>query len=418
MLVLTCFFQMAHAQQNPATLQHLTLQQADSLFELHNFQLLAERYNLSSAEAQIIQAKLWDNPNLALAQGAYNPETKQVFQLSGPRSENAVAIQELFRLAGKRGWQIRMARTNAQLEANNFYDLIRTLKHSLSSTFFDLYFQRKDEAMYLQEIESLNQTIKAFQTNMQNGFIAEKEVIRMQALLLSLESDYNDLKNQMVQHEADLRILLGDSSGEIIPILPVQNLIALRPEEVSLGQLLDSAYTHRPDLRQSEETILLNQENLSYQKALAIPDVTLGASYDKRGSYITNYNAATLSFDLPILNRNQGNIKAARAQVKSAEAQLQEHELEVSNQLSASYLQALNTDSLSKSIPINLEATFQRTASKMMAAYTSRTIGLLEFIDFFDAYKETTLQINAILDSKIQALENLNYECGTSVYRF
>lgn len=418
LLLLSCLSLQAAAQLNSNVPQHLTLQQADSLFLVHNYQLLAERYNLSGAEAQIIQAKLWDNPNLSLAQGAYYPEDHTYFNLSGPRSENAVAIQQLFRIAGKRGWQIRMARTNYQWSRSNFYDLIRTLDYSLHSMFFDLYFQHKNENIYRQEIKSLQETVHSFSSGLSKGYISQKEFVRMEALLLSLQSEYSSLQNEILQTESDLSTLLGDSAGNFLPVVQLSFISHLHPGQYSLGALIDSAFRHRPDLEMAQQSILLSHENLSYQKSLAVPDLTLGASYDKRGSYIPNYNAITLSFDLPIFNRNQGNIKAAKARLEYEQEGLRGKVLEIENRISTAYMQALNSDTLTENVPSGLQTDFRNLAGTMLASYKDRTINLLEFIDFFDAYKETSVQINTLMDNKVQALVKLNYECGISLYTF
>ncbi|HEV3412296.1 MAG TPA: hypothetical protein VG101_07450, partial [Puia sp.] len=51
----------------------LTLQQAEKIFLDSNFQLLAQRYNIDVQRALILQAKLWPNPNLSIAQGPIIP---------------------------------------------------------------------------------------------------------------------------------------------------------------------------------------------------------------------------------------------------------------------------------------------------------------------------------------------------------
>ena len=61
---------------------HLTLQEAENQFIQRNFLLLASKYQVSSADAAIIQAKLYPNPNFAIEQGVYNQDTKKWFDLS------------------------------------------------------------------------------------------------------------------------------------------------------------------------------------------------------------------------------------------------------------------------------------------------------------------------------------------------
>lgn len=45
--------------------------------------------------------------------------------------------------------------------------------------------------------------------------------------------------------------------------------------------------------------------NYGYQKAMAVPDLTVIAGYDQQGSFTKNYNSIGIAMDLPFFNRNQ-----------------------------------------------------------------------------------------------------------------
>src|SRR5215831_13675306 len=69
----------------------VTLDEAEKQFLQYNFLLLAAKYQVSVADAAIIQAKLYPNPNFLIEQGAYNPETKKWFDLSST-GQTALAL--------------------------------------------------------------------------------------------------------------------------------------------------------------------------------------------------------------------------------------------------------------------------------------------------------------------------------------
>lgn len=50
----------------------LTIQDADSLFMARNIDLLAEKYNISMADAAVAQARLYHNPVISLEENVYN----------------------------------------------------------------------------------------------------------------------------------------------------------------------------------------------------------------------------------------------------------------------------------------------------------------------------------------------------------
>src|SRR5215470_18190649 len=117
---------------------HITLQDAEMQFLQHNFLLLASKYQVSTADAAIIQAKLYPNPNFAIEQGVYNQDTKKWFDLSST-GETALTLQQIIILAGKRNKQIDIAKINSQISLYQFYDLIRTLRYELRRSFYALH---------------------------------------------------------------------------------------------------------------------------------------------------------------------------------------------------------------------------------------------------------------------------------------
>ena len=66
------------AQSNPLK---LTMKEAEELFRTHNLLLVAEYYNVDMAQAQVVQAKLFDNPIITLEQNIYNRLNGKYFDL-------------------------------------------------------------------------------------------------------------------------------------------------------------------------------------------------------------------------------------------------------------------------------------------------------------------------------------------------
>ncbi|WP_315816688.1 TolC family protein [Paraflavitalea speifideaquila] len=56
----------------------ITLQDAEQLFIQNNLVLLAAKYDVHIAQAQLIQAKLYNNPTLSVSGNLYNPNLKNL----------------------------------------------------------------------------------------------------------------------------------------------------------------------------------------------------------------------------------------------------------------------------------------------------------------------------------------------------
>src|SRR5204862_6336557 len=152
----------------------ITLQEAETQFLQHNFLVLASKYQVSVADAAIIQAKLYPNPNFFIDQGMYNQETKKWFDFSST-GQTELALQQVIILAGKRNKQIDLAKINSQISNYQFYDLIRTLRYQLRTSFFGLYFLRQSISVYDKEIESLSALIDVYSRQYKNGNVAFKD---------------------------------------------------------------------------------------------------------------------------------------------------------------------------------------------------------------------------------------------------
>src|SRR6476469_1783539 len=133
---------VTHAQDTA----RITLAEADARFIQANLQLLAQRYSTDISKAQIIQAKLFDNPNISAEAALVNPVNQKVLDVSNATGQYAIQVQQLIRLAGKRNKQVGIAETNAQLNEYAFFDLVRTLKYSLHSDFFQLYYLQQSSS--------------------------------------------------------------------------------------------------------------------------------------------------------------------------------------------------------------------------------------------------------------------------------
>jgi cobalt-zinc-cadmium efflux system outer membrane protein len=412
------------SQSNPPFTRdtlRLDLFHAEKMFIDSNLQLLAQRYNIDVQRALILQAKLWPNPNLSVAQGPiipiYDPTSQYPHSNFFYKNEFSASISQLILLAGKRNKQIRLAQANTKLAEDQFFDLLRTLKYTLRSDFFNIYYLQESARVYDQEIKALRKVVNAYVQQQGKGYIAEKEVVRIRAQLYSFQAEYLGLINQIMGLESELRLTVQVKSTVYIqPVADSASLTQLDPGKYPLTDMLDSAYHNRTDLRIARTNTDINKLQYDYQKALAVPDLTLSVEYDKQGSYAQNFQALGASIDLPVLNRNQGNIKSARFAIDNTVALQRSTEANVSETITNSLEIAYTQNGLFKTLDTKFSADFERLANAELQAYQKRTIGLLEFLDFYDAFKQNVVQLNTIQYNRVQAFEDLNYYTATSLF--
>ncbi|MDR0791874.1 MAG: TolC family protein [Chitinophagaceae bacterium] len=418
--VLFCTAIAARAQRNdfpPADTLKLTLDSAESRFLRQNLALLAQRYNIDATKALVIQEKLYPNPNFSVSTTLYNGDARKWFP--APFTDNGElsgGITQTILLARKRNKAVKLAEANVKLAEYEFYDLLRTLKYTLRTDFFTIYYLQQSAKVYDTEIQSLQQITKAFAEQQGKGYIAEKEVVRIQAQLYSMQSEYNDLLNQLNDTQSELRLILQEKKLYISPVVDDNTIALLNPLQYSLSALIDTAYKSRTDLMIARANTDINQLNYNYQKSLAVPDLSANIGYDQQGSYIRNFSSVGIAVDLPFFNRNQGNIKNAKKMIDVSIATQKSTEATVEENVYRSLQKALDADKLYKNINPEFSENFERLMREVLTNYQKRNISLLDFLDFYDSYKQNTLQVNSIKLNRVNAFEEINFYTGNQFF--
>ena len=391
------------AQSNPLK---LTMKEAEELFRTHNLLLVAEYYNVDMAQAQVVQAKLFDNPVITLEQNIYNRLNGKYFDF-GKEGESGVQIEQAINLAGQRNKRIRLEKINHQSALLQFEEVARTLNSELKETCVEMYFLTKSVQIYDKEITSLEERI-----------ISLLELSRMQALLLSLKKEKNDAVNELVSKRGNLKMLLNLPVTQEIEILLDETMLS-RLELFSLSLAdLDSLLPSRPDQRLAFSMLEASKANLKLQRSLAAPEFAIQGIYDRAGNFINNYFAVGLSFSVPIFNRNQGNIKSAKLEIEKSLKEKEYTENRANSELYVAYSRLEKAMELYQSADDDLEKNFNRLIEGVNENFRKRNISMLEFVDYYESYKETSLQLYETRKDVFLAMENLNTVVGRNIFNY
>jgi outer membrane protein, heavy metal efflux system len=412
-----CMLAPGGAFSQPETTR-ISIQEAERQFLRNNLQLLAARFNVDAAEAAVTQAKLWTNPNIQIEQNVYNQFTRRYFDFTKD-GNTEVQLQQLFLLAGKRDKQIRLAEINARKAEHTLYDLLRAIRLELRSDIYDLYFLQQSISFYDESSRVIRNTVASVERIYEKRSILLADVLRLKALLFSLDNERLGLMNQIADIEGDLHILLRDTSRAAVYYVPVIRLDALDSMEVDslgLGGLIALAKEQRPDYKIADANVRFEETNLSLQRAMAVPDVTLGGRWSRAGSYIPEYFAVTVAVDLPLFNRNQGNIQVSEKTLEADRALRENAERTVEKEVAVSFHKALQTDRLYKTFDRKFPGEYRTLVEGMVQNYLKRNMTIIEFTDFYESYRTAMLQVNQLQDDRADAFEGLNYATGSDLY--
>lgn len=395
----------------------LNLQEAGQRFSTCNLELIAERYNIDMAEAEVIQARLFENPVISLEQNVYNRLNGKYFDM-GREGEAVVEVEQLIYIAGQRNKRVRVEKLNKEMAVYQFEEVLRTLRSELNTKFIELYYTEKSLSVYDKEIDYLQRLLEVMKEQNEKGNISLLEKSRIQALLLSLQQERNEISNRVISLQGDMKLLLGLNATEVFE--PVFDEAVLKQVDIASIPFieLNNCLAERPDIKMARTNIQVSRANVSLQKSLAFPEVSLKGAYDRAGNFCDNYFAIGLSVSVPIFNRNQGNIKSARLSVLQNTNREELARKQAENELFISYARLEKAIKLYNTSNYELERDFEKIIDGVNSNYSKRNISLLEFIDYYQAYKETCLQLYQTQKDVFLAMEDINTVTGSDVFNY
>ncbi len=413
----------APALTTPTDTLRLTLDQAQARFMQANFQLLAQHFNIDVANAAIRQALLRDNPNLQMEVNAYNPNTGAFFPLQKqtdpvtPTGGTFVAqIQQLIDISGRRSKLVQLSRTGVAVQQAAFEDLLRQARYQLVQAFYNVSAERRKLDFTEQERTQLGRLLAAYRERLRLGVVASYEVTRLELEQQSLERDRADLLNQLTQDQATLRVLLAAPGTVFVAPEGVEFLPAAPASVPALADLEAQAYALRPDLRAATKQATYTEQNLAVQRSLAVPKLMVGADYASQGNTYVHYFGLQTAIDLPVFNRNQGNIQAAKVGIQQSGYALNGVHLQVEQDVASAYEQLQRAITLRQSITPDYLARTASVSRDAVADYNRRLIDLVSFIDKFRAYKEAQLGLIDISSRLLQSEQQINFATNAKVF--
>lgn len=406
----------AGAVEADSTLK-LNIHEAERYLAGHNLRLMAERYSVDQAEARVIQAKLFDNPVFSFEQNVYNRINGRYFDF-GKDGESTIELEQLIYIAGQHNKRVKLEKINHEMSAYQFEEVARTLLGELRQKFVELYFTRRSLTVYDDEIRAIDNLLAIYKAQQEKGNISLLEKSRLEALLLALRQEQGDLNNQMTSLSGEVRLLLGiDGQTQLEPVIDETTPDRVDLSNISFADLL-AHLPERPDIKLAQSRSRASKADLKLQRSLAFPEVSLKGSYDKAGNFINDYWAIGLSVSLPIFNRNQGNIKAAKLAILQNSQQEAYERQQAENELYTSYARLDQAIRLYRSTDLSLANDFSKILDGVNQSFRKRDISLLEFIDYYESYKTTCLRMNDLKREVLQALEEINTVAGANLFDY
>ena len=296
---------------------------------LEDFAALAERSHprlrgaaaaVEAARGKAVQARLYPNPMLAGA----SPQAAGAFsQWNGFVSQDIVT-------AGK----LRLAQQAALREVQRTeYELIRArydVLKGVRAAFYDLAIAQRRAEIYTLLLDISTRSYEIGRQLAEAG-----EGTRADVLFWSIERDRAEarLLNAAVFIEAGRRQLAAAVGLPRADVGRIRADLYRRLPDFELKGLQEAIVRVNAQPRAAEATVAQNQWALERAVAQPIPNVNVMGGYQRQVDYPPqDQGIFQVMAAVPLFDRNQGNIRSARAEIASARATLRGIELDLATQ--------------------------------------------------------------------------------------
>jgi len=389
----------------------ISLDQAIELALAHNHALIATRTLIFQNQAQETTANLRPNPVLG-ADAQFIP----IFSPSDFSKDDLDLAQQfdlglsyLFERGHKRQSRLQAARDQTAVTRAQVTDAERALTFNVGQQFVSVLLAESTLQLALEDLKSFQTTVDISESQFKAGAISEGDYLKIRLQFLQFQTDVSSARLAKAQALIGLRELLGYNA---VPAdYDVIGDLAYEPLKANLEDLQAKALKQRPDFQAAVLGVTAAQSQIRLAKANGKVDVNGTFDY----THTSGQNTASIfaSFELPIFNRNQGEI----ARTGYALTQAQE------SQLSASDTVLSDVGNAYEAIRSNDEIVQLYTSGYLKEAQDSRDIseyaykrGAASLLDFLDAertYRAAQLAYRQALASYMTALEQLREAVGT-----
>jgi cobalt-zinc-cadmium efflux system outer membrane protein len=389
----------------------ITLDEAIQLALEHNHALKAARTTIQQNEAQEISANLRPNPVLqgdAQFLPIFQPDKFSSDYINNSAQFDA-GLSYLFERGRKRQHRLEAARDQTAVTRSTVVDNERTLMFQVGSQFVGVQLAESTLDLARQDLKSFRSTVDISEARFKAGDISEGDFLKIKLQLLQFQNDVFQAELGRVQALVGLRQLLGYES---VPAdYDVAGDFEYKPLTVKKEELEAKALSLRPDLRAAVQSVTAAHSQYELARANGKRDVTASALY----SHTADTSAASFfgNIEIPIFNRNQGEILRTRYAITQAEELQRASADQVLTDVSDAYEGLRANDQV---VVLYLsgyldEARLSRDISEY--AYKRGAASLLDFLDAERSYRSTQLAYRQSLASYLTALEQLREAVGT-----
>jgi len=375
----------AFSSTGPLTLAGVLARAAEN-----NPALAAQSYGERAAEALIEQAGLRPNPTLDV--------TAENFlgtgNVQGVRSlETTVQASQTFERGGKRDRRVALASRERETAAKEFAVRRAEVLAASAVAYVETLAAQERLALAEEPLTLARETLAVVDARVKEGAASPAESARARASLASAQGEFARAQAALSSARASLAAMWGGRAEEV-GMLSGKIFVpeTLPGEEVFLAQI-----ARHPRFEFQQAVIEGRRASLELEKAQAAQDVTVGGGVRFLREGTDAAFVAGVSIPLPVRNKNQGNIRAARETLSGAEQSMRAVEAELRANVTAAWQELAAAHTTAQTLRRDALPATEEAYAVVRRAYEE---GQLPLIDVLDAQRALVSLRREILDAE------------------
>lgn len=398
----------------------LTVERLIELGGSRRADLMAARQRLAIAEGRLLQARLRPNPTFDAEYGSPR------FLGGEAESEFSAGVSQVFELGGKRSRRIAVAELALQQVRAEVLALERQLAVEIRTAYTNALAAARQLDVLEKLIAADEEIVRITEARLKEGDVAPLDVN-----LVKVES--NRLKVQAIQAKSELetqllqlKTLTGSDVAESLRLVPQAD----RPPRLDLGlnELTELALKERADLQAARLGEQLGTARINLARANAVPNVAGVLKYS-RNKQIIDFPAAIggntvnrdselifgVSIDIPIFNRNQGEIASAKGEQVQATRQREFLETTIKRDVAVAYRKYRAAAETLVIYSTQILPRAEENLKAVRSAYGFGEFSIFEVVSEQRRLAENITGYNQALRDYYNALNELETALGTTI---
>lgn len=401
--------------QDKSEIKEFEVAEIDALFLSNNYHLLQQKHNISQADAQILQAKVWNNPTFGLSDvnlwsNSTIDDLPPLWNGRTGKQQFVLELEQEIVTAGKRRKQVEIEKLNKELEELSFEDLIREIKLEIRNLIIEHTALIKEENLSIQLLEKFDSLEKAHSRQYDSQNISKIDLIRIQAETKNFRSRIAEIaiqKNEIIHILSILTGVMLPHNAVFKSDLSRQSIYLHSPQD-----LQEVALANRPDLKILETQLKVADQNIMLNKSMRIPDLNFMVNYDHGGGVMDHFVGLGVSMDLPIFNRNKGNINIAKIEKDKATETLDFRRFELNGKIHTLWNQLHTQKNNLEQWTVTYRAELDQLMDVTTNNYIKKNISLFEYLNYVEFYVQTLTDYYQLVETHEKTKETIFFIIG------